>query len=122
MSHNLDIGKRGEQHAAEYLLENGYKIIEKNYNGRWGEIDIISTKNNKLSFIEVKTRLSENFGKPYEAVTFVKINNLRRPVQYFLLKNNYKNYKLSLDVISVELKEDLSVKKLKHFENVGTYK
>ena len=115
-----DLGQRGEIEAITYLHKKGYKIIEQNYQTHWGELDIIALKDKKITFIEVKTRLSENFGKPYEAVNFSKVRKLMRPIQYFLLQKNYKNYKLSLDVISIVLNNDLTVKSLDHFENVGT--
>ena len=121
MSHNLDIGKKGEEEAVSYLKSKNYKILEQNFHTRWGEVDIIASKDNKLSFIEVKTRLSDKFGKPYESFTFSKKNRLRRPVQYFLLKKDYKNYRLSLDVISILFNEDLTIRNLKHFENAATY-
>ncbi|OGK24700.1 hypothetical protein A2954_06610 [Candidatus Roizmanbacteria bacterium RIFCSPLOWO2_01_FULL_37_12] len=119
--HNKDIGQKGEIEAVSYLLKNGYRVVGQNYHTHWGEIDIIAEKDKKLSFIEVKSRVGESYGKPYEAVNFIKINKLRRPVQFFLLKNEYKNYKLSLDVISIVFTEDLSVKNLKYFENVASY-
>jgi len=121
MIHNLSIGKRGEQEAVKYLLADGYKILKKNFYSRWGEIDLIAVKETKLSFVEVKTRVSDLYGKPHDAVTFRKKNNLRRPIQYFLLKNDYKNYKLSLDVISLILNQDLTIKSLRHFKNAFTY-
>ncbi|OGK10095.1 hypothetical protein A2767_00545 [Candidatus Roizmanbacteria bacterium RIFCSPHIGHO2_01_FULL_35_10] len=119
MPHNQDIGKKGEQEASKFLKSKGYRIIEQNFHTHWGEIDLIAVKDSKLSFIEVKTRSNNHFGKPYESMTIHKINHLRRPVQYFLLKNDYKNYKLSLDVISIVINGDLTVNNLKHFENVA---
>ena len=119
MSNNLDIGKIGENLAQEFLQKKGYEILKQNFHTRWGEIDIIALKETKLSFFEVKTRRNESFGKPFEAVNSTKVRRLMRPIQYFLLQNNYKNYKLSLDVISIVLNSDLTVKSLKHFENVG---
>lgn len=121
MVHNQNIGKLGEEIAFKYLQEKGYQILEQNYYSRWGELDIIAVKANKLSFIEVKTRVGDQFGKPHDSVTKFKILHLKRPIQYYLLKNNYKKSKLSLDVVSVVLNEDQSVKTLKHFENVGTF-
>lgn len=121
MSHNRDIGKKGEELAVKYLEKKGYRITELNYHTHWGEIDIIAEKKLTLSFIEVKTRTSELFGKPYEAVNRAKIIKLKRPIQHFLLKKNFNNYKLSLDVISILLNSDLTVKNFKHFENVSSY-
>ncbi|OGK23323.1 hypothetical protein A3F58_02510 [Candidatus Roizmanbacteria bacterium RIFCSPHIGHO2_12_FULL_37_9b] len=118
MLHNIDIGKRGESIAKEFLRKKGYQILEQNFYTRWGEIDIIAKKNKTITFFEVKTRIGDNKGKPYESVGPAKIRRLYRPIQYFLLQNNLKNYKLSLDVISIVLNEGLSIEKINHFENV----
>ena len=119
--HNKDIGQTGEKEAVNYLLKKGYQVIEQNFHSHWGEIDIISQKNKTLVFIEVKTRMNNGFGKPYESVNSAKIKKLFRSIQYFLLKKDFKDYKLSLDVISIELNSNLSLKNLKHFENVSAY-
>ena len=115
------LGDIGENVACDFLKKRGFEIKERNYLRKWGEIDIIGLKDGKLSFFEVKTRLSDGWGKPYEAVNFTKVKRLMRPIQYFLLQNNYKNYKLSLDVISIELNKNLTIKSLRHYENVRTH-
>jgi len=70
-SHN-DLGKWGEDKAAEYLLQNGFKILERNWRHKHCEIDIIATKNELLHFVEVKTRSTAYFGFPEESVTNAK--------------------------------------------------
>jgi len=66
-SHN-DLGKKGEQLAAEFLISKGYKIVARNFRFQKAEVDIIARKNNVLAIIEVKTRSSSNFGDPQEFV------------------------------------------------------
>lgn len=56
MNDKQNLGKLGEEIVAKYLKRNGYKIVEKNYKNKFGEIDLIVKKDNMLSFIEVKTR------------------------------------------------------------------
>ena len=59
------IGKTGEQIAADYLVRNGFTILEKNFrSGRFGEIDIIAEEDSYLCFVEVKMRTSDLFGAP----------------------------------------------------------
>lgn len=116
---NLQTGRLGEEFAKQLLLKKGYQIISQNFRSRWGEIDLIAQKDKKLIFVEVKSRIGTAKGKPYEAITKRKIYNLRRPIQYFLLQNNYKNYKLSLDVISVIFNRDQEIEDVKHFENLS---
>jgi putative endonuclease len=72
------IGKLGEVLAARHLCSLGYKIKEQNYRTKLGELDIIAEKGNTLYFIEVKTRIGDLHGKPYEAVTPRKLSHIRR--------------------------------------------
>lgn len=118
MLHNKSIGKVGEDSASHYLLNLGYKILHRNYSTKFGEIDIIAQKNGKVSFVEVKTRISLLKGQPYEAVTFRKIQHLQFAAQIYILKNKMKECKLSLDCVSIVLNNDLSVKSIRFFENI----
>ena len=72
-----EIGKRGEQLAAEYLKNNGYKILDTNYQKRKGEIDLIAydPTSDEIVFIEVKARSSQSYGYPEEAVNQNKIKS-----------------------------------------------
>ncbi len=117
-TYNKDIGKLGEKYASDFLRSKGYIILENNFHTHWGEIDLIAKKDKKIYFIEVKTRVGESKGKPYEAVDFIKVKHLMRPIQLYLLKKNLKDYKLSLDVISVVLNADRSVKEIKYYKDV----
>lgn len=67
--HNRDLGKRGEAKARRYLRLRGYRILQKNYKNPFGEVDIIAKKRGVIAFIEVKTRLSDDYGTPSQAVT-----------------------------------------------------
>jgi len=118
MHNNQSVGKIGETLAEKYLIKQGYKILEKNFRSRYGEIDLVVTKGSSIKFVEVKTRIGTSKGMPYEAVNFYKIKHLERACQYFLLKKNLKNYKLSLDVISIVLKSNLEIEKLDFFESI----
>ena len=120
MPHHQQIGQIGEEIASSFLKEKGFQIIDRHATSRWREIDIIAKKNdNKIFFIEVKTRVGDRKGRPYEAITFFKIKKLKRAIQYYLLKNDLKNYKLSLGVISLILDEKLNIKELKFFDSVA---
>ncbi|QQG44851.1 MAG: YraN family protein [Candidatus Roizmanbacteria bacterium] len=112
------LGYTGEDLAVNYLLEKSFTIINRNYHTRMGEIDIIAKKTDKLHFIEVKTRSNLNKGKPYEAVNQHKIHHLLKAAQFYLLKNKIKGCKLSLDVISIWLNSDNTIKEILYFENI----
>ena len=118
-TYRKEIGKIGEDIAVKHLQQLGFLVIDRNFTTHWGELDIIAKKNHSIYFVEVKTKVGDKKGKPYESVTYRKIQNLKRSINLYLLKNDYKKYKLSLSVISVELNEDQTVKEIKFFDQVG---
>lgn len=119
MSHyRKDLGALGEQLGVTYLQEHGFLVIDRNFTTHWGELDLIAKKDKCVYFVEVKTKIGDKKGKPYEAVTYRKLQNLKRSINMYLLKNDYKTYKLSICVLSIELNPDKSVKEMKFFENV----
>lgn len=95
------IGKTGEDIAEEYLAKKGYKIIERNFYCKTGEIDIIALKDEYLVFIEVKTRTSNNYGTPSEAVTKKKLENLYRTARFYVYTRNLQNEFIRFDAIEV---------------------
>jgi len=114
----LRIGKTGENYAVNFLIEKKYSVIERNFRTKFGEIDIIALKNNKYFFVEVKTRIGIAKGKPYEAVNKRKLKHLRYASDIYVLKNNLKNFKLSLMVISIILTRELQVDSINCFDIV----
>lgn len=98
-------GRYGEELACQFLKKLGYKIIERNFRIRGGEIDIIATDDNTLVYIEVKTRSSYRFGRPEEAVTRWKLKFLERAAKFY--RNNRQRLKLPqlerIDVVTVDL-------------------
>ena len=103
------LGNLGELFAKHYLILKGYKIIETNYLiNRYGEIDIIATKNKAIYFVEVKTRTkykNKSYGTAVDAVDYNKINRMKYAINYFLINNGYlyKKYKKKLIVITIEI-------------------
>lgn len=73
-----DLGSYGERLACRYLAEAGYTIVIRNWRCARGELDVVATTPGSLVFCEVKTRSSELFGAPFEAVTWRKLGRLRR--------------------------------------------
>lgn len=74
----IQLGAKGEDFATQHYENNGWKILDRNWRCREGELDIIATKNQKLAFCEVKTRSNLNFGSPAEAITPKKQNRIRK--------------------------------------------
>lgn len=98
-----EIGKWGESLACQYLQERDYKVIERNFLCRQGEIDIIAKDitRRELVFVEVKTRTNLKYGNPAEAVTKQKLKHMRRAAEYFVYRNGLQNVAIRLDVIEV---------------------
>lgn len=115
---NQVTGSYGEQLAAEHLLERGFKIVNRNVRIRRGEIDIIAIKAMTLHFVEVKTRIGDGFGKPYEAVNYYKLTHMLRAARLYVLQNRFFSHKLSLDVMSIILNSDKTMRELQFFENI----
>jgi putative endonuclease len=115
-NHNRSIGKIGEDTAVEYIENRGYKVIDRNYTSRWGEIDIISEKDGVLVFVEVKTKIGDKYGAPWESVTFFKYQKLKRSIQYYITSNKNSNRKCRIDVCGVLLNPDLTVESVKLYE------
>lgn len=98
---HIYLGIRGEETAVNLLKENGYKILVRNYKTRLGEIDIIAKDKDTFVFIEVKSRHSDRFGLPAEAVSRHKQRQISKAALSFLKENNLLNKKARFDVISV---------------------
>lgn len=102
MSGHISLGRWGEDQAVAFLKKMRYKILERNYRCRLGEIDIIAREKKTLVFVEVKTRTGEDFSKPVEAVTPQKIRRIYKVAQYYLKQYGLKDIDCRIDVVSVE--------------------
>ena len=99
----MKFGKLGEDLACKYLEQNDYKILERNFEARQGEIDIIALDKKELVFIEVKTRTNIHYGKPAEAVNYNKQKHLIKTVEYYLYSRKLENEFVRIDVIEIYL-------------------
>jgi putative endonuclease len=117
-----EIGRWGEEIAADYLCRKGYSVIDRNFTTPEGEIDIIAIKvhqcEERLIFAEVKTRTSAIYGYPEEAITLKKWKNMLKAIDIYL--QNHLDYQddWQIDVIAIQrLKKD-QPPEIEHFENV----
>ncbi len=118
--YNKFTGQCGEDIAAEYLIKKGYKIIQRNYKNKTGEIDIIAKHKGDLIFIEVKTRSSDKFGTPKEAVTYYKKQKIVGCAKVYLMQHPTE-LNIRFDVIEVYgrfLDGNFEFDKLNHLEYV----
>ncbi|NLY43811.1 MAG: YraN family protein [Clostridiaceae bacterium] len=98
-----DIGALGEKYAENLLVKNNYKILEKNFRCKIGEIDIIAQDGKYLVFVEVKTRNTAMYGCPAEAVNYYKQRKIIQVAQFYMA---YKKYDgdVRFDVIEILIK------------------
>ncbi len=96
-----ELGRSCEELACRFLKNQGYTIIETNFQTRLGEIDIVAQKDNYLVFIEVKARRSYNYGLPQEAVTTRKQQAIKKVAQTFIQKKGLEQKMLRFDVIAI---------------------
>lgn len=105
MAQHNDLGKQGEQKALTFLEGQGYKIVAVNWQEHKFEIDIIAIDNNEIVFVEVKTRATDFFGSPEEAVTITKQQHLIEGANYYLEENEI-DLNARFDVIAIVMNED----------------
>lgn len=99
-----ELGAKGEEIAVRYLKNRGYRILERNYQIKLGEIDIIAEQGADLVFIEVKTRSDTLFGSPFDSVTAAKQKQLSKVALEYIGKRGCHNRPARFDVVGVQLK------------------
>ena len=106
MNLKQQLGKSGEELAVDLLKQNGYKIIARNYKTKLGEIDIVAKEKDTYCFVEVKTRHSDRFGLPQEAVLNTKQRQIAKSALIFLKENKLLDKKARFDVVSILYSQD----------------
>ena len=102
--HN-EIGKQGEELAVNWLMEKGWQILERNWRFSYAEIDIIAIYENKLHFIEVKTRTSVKYGLPEDSVTPAKFRHVKKAASVYIRKFPQIKW-IQFDIVSIILIEN----------------
>jgi len=142
------IGKKGEDEAVKYLQKKGYKILERNFQGRQGEIDIIAVepglgskqisslpsstslrypngcsgeKEQTLVFIEVKTRRSYQYGTPAESIRHAKIANILITAGYYVATHKNLPEAQRVDAIAVTMDGNEEVTEIEQIENISGF-
>lgn len=96
-----DLGRQGEEVAARYLQAKGYKILHRNFRCRAGEVDIIAEEKGDLVFVEVKSRRSQCYGEPAEAVTYRKQGQISKAALCYL-GDRHRDRAARFDVVTVQ--------------------
>ena len=108
----MKLGQWGERKAEDFLIENGFVILDRNFRSRRGEIDLIVEKDGVIHFVEVKTRSSEEHGIPSEAITGKKISRILMTIHYYIYINQLEDTDIQIDVI------EITDSRVNHMENV----
>lgn len=114
MAQHNELGKKGEALAVDFLLKNGYDVIERNYVFQKAEVDIIAQKKDILAVVEVKTRSTIDFGNPQDFVKPKQIKNLVKAIDEYVTVNDL-DVEVRFDIIAI-VKEKGGFK-IEHLEN-----
>jgi len=114
------IGKIGEDTACMFLMKQGFLLVERNYWKKWGEIDIVAKKGNRIHFVEVKSVVDkklggkeENYYRPEENVHINKQKRLGRVISTYISEGEWQ-----FDIIAVYLDPDRELAKIDFLENI----
>ncbi len=103
-----------ENLAADFLKQQGYEIVERNYRYQRSEIDLIVRKENWLVFVEVKMRSSDAFGYPEEFVDYRKAKNIVFGAEQYTFEHNFEG-NVRYDVVAISLRNGKP--EIRHFED-----
>ena len=114
MAGNRDIGKKGEREAEDFLIEKGFRILERNFRFKRCEIDLIALKEGLLVFVEVKVRSSNTFGFPESFVSNQQVERITEAADEYQHQIGWSK-DIRFDIISIEGKGNNA--KITHFED-----
>lgn len=118
MAKHNELGKKGEEIAADFLQKAGYEILERNWVFQKAELDIVAQKENILAIVEVKTRTSADFGLPQDFVKGKKIQNLVKAVDQYMTENDL-DLEVRFDIIGIVLNNHQT--SIEHIEDAFYY-
>ena len=110
-------GMLGEKYARDFLKKKGYKVIETNYRCGRGEIDIVARQKDSLVFVEVRTKISLEFGTPEESINRAKQNRMRATALHYLQDHTKLPELWRIDVVAIELNEKGKPSRIEIIEN-----
>ncbi len=114
---NRELGVFGEEIAGQYLRCKGYKIVARNYQNKYGEIDLIMSKSSCLVFVEVKTRKKKCLVTPECSLNKYKCLKLRRNAACYVFQNKYKGI-YRIDAVCIVVFDNNSIKRINHYKNI----
>lgn len=118
MAKHYELGKKGEQMSIDYLINKGYKILNRNWRYQKAEVDIIAQKENMLVAVEVKTRSTNEFGNPQDFVNQKKIKLLVKAIDEYINQNDL-DVEVRFDIIAIT--KNPSGFEMEHLEDAFFY-
>ena len=113
-----EIGIFGQKLAVDFLRRQGYQLKAENFRTRQGEIDIVAIKDGQIVFVEVKTRLSERFGLPEEAVSSGKLEKMRLTAFKYLEQNQENTDNFRFDIVAIVIDKIEKKAIIRHYKNI----
>jgi len=118
MAQHNELGNKGEQLAADFLLKKGYKILERNYRFQKAEVDIIALLKDTLCAVEVKTRSTPDFGNPQDFVKPKQIQQLVKAIDHYVTENDL-DVEVRFDIVAII--KNKSGTQIEHLEDAFLY-
>lgn len=115
---NLKLGTLGENAAANFIASLGYRIINRNFQKRYGEIDIVALDGKTLVFVEVRTRRGDKFGLPEETIAPWKLRTLIKSANYYKLLHPDSPDAMRIDLVAVSLSSTDEAVRIKLYKNI----
>ena len=113
----ISLGRAGEEYAAKYLQKRGFRIVERNFRCKLGELDIVARDGPFLVFTEVRSMTGKAFGSPQESITDKKKKKLRQVAQLYAKFRNVGDTPMRFDVVAITADSGGNVIKLDHIVN-----
>jgi putative endonuclease len=118
MNHKGQVGSFGQKLAVDFLRQRKYQIEAENFRTRQGEIDIIALRDGQVIFVEVKTRLSDRFGLPEEAVSASKLEKMRLTAYKYLKENGVNHDNFRFDIVAIVIDKADKKANIRHYKNI----
>jgi putative endonuclease len=112
-------GARGEETAVQHLQREGYRVVERNYRCRRGEIDIIAEESQVLCFVEVRSCHSAAFGGPLATVSAAKQARIIRAARHYLMIRGWERREIRFDVVGITYEPELQIQLVRGAFEVG---
>ena len=112
-----EVGKLGEDEAVRFLKKKGYDIIARNWRHKFGEIDIIALDRETVVFVEVRTKMTGDFGTPEESVTKTKMRQIVKAASNYIREKRLQGESIRFDFIGITTDKNTGKSSINHIES-----